>query len=47
MNLTKEFEFANGDDLDWQIAGRDVDCKFSKDLGGWEIPMEMYRCDGP
>ncbi|GAB3862519.1 hypothetical protein GCM10028801_28120 [Nocardioides maradonensis] len=45
VNLTKEFEFANGDDLDWRIAGRDVDCKFSKDMGGWEIPMEMYRCD--
>jgi hypothetical protein len=44
VNLTKEFEFANGDHLDWQIAGRDIDCKFSKDLGGWEIPMEMYLC---
>lgn len=44
VNLTKEFEFANGDDLDWQIAGRDIDCKFSKDLGGWQIPMEMYLC---
>ena len=21
VNLTKEFEFANGDDLDWQVAG--------------------------
>lgn len=45
VNLTKEFEFENGRDLDWLIAGRDIDCKFSKDLGGWEIPMEMYRCD--
>ena len=44
VNLTKEFEFANGDHLDWQIAGCDIDCKFSKDLGGWEIPMEMYLC---
>ena len=44
VNLTKEFEFANGVDLDWQITGRDIDCKFSKDLGGWEIPMEMYQC---
>ncbi|MCV7086979.1 restriction endonuclease [Mycolicibacter hiberniae] len=44
VNLTKEFEFCNGDHLDWQIAGRDIDCKFSKDLGGWEIPMEMYLC---
>lgn len=45
VNLTKEFEFPNGDHLDWQIAGCDIDCKFSKDLGGWEIPMEMYLCD--
>ncbi len=44
VNLTKEFEFPNGVHLDWQIAGRDIDCKFSKDLGGWEIPMEMYLC---
>lgn len=45
VNLTKEFEFANGAHLDWQIDGGDIDCKFSKDLGGWEIPMEMYLCD--
>lgn len=44
LNLTKEFDFPSGNDLDWQIAGLDIDCKFSKDLGGWEIPMEMYRC---
>ena len=44
VNLTKEFEFADGDHLDWKIAGRDIDCKFSKDVGGWEIPMEMYLC---
>jgi hypothetical protein len=44
VNLTKEFAIENGDDLDWRIAGRDIDCKFSKDVGGWEIPMEMYLC---
>ncbi|MFD5456222.1 NaeI family type II restriction endonuclease [Streptomyces olivaceus] len=44
VNLTKEFDIANGADLDWSIAGLDIDCKFSKDLGGWEIPMEMYLC---
>lgn len=44
VNLTKEFELPNGEDLDWKIAGIDIDCKFSKDLGGWEIPMEMYLC---
>ncbi|WP_329490214.1 restriction endonuclease [Kitasatospora sp. NBC_01246] len=44
VNLTKEFDIANGKDLDWSIADVDIDCKFSKDLGGWEIPMEMYQC---
>ncbi|MFI7067880.1 NaeI family type II restriction endonuclease [Kribbella sp. NPDC050124] len=44
VNLTKEFEIDNGVDLDWRVAQMDVDCKFSKDLGGWEIPMEMYVC---
>ncbi|MGW4442320.1 NaeI family type II restriction endonuclease [Streptomyces sp. NPDC004682] len=44
VNLTKEFAIDNGMDLDWSIAGFDIDCKFSKDLGGWEIPMEMYLC---
>jgi hypothetical protein len=44
VNLTKEFDFPDGHHLDWRIAGHDIDCKFSKDVGGWEIPMEMYRC---
>jgi hypothetical protein len=44
VNLTKEFDISNGDDLDWRIADVDVDCKFSRELGGWEIPMEMYLC---
>jgi hypothetical protein len=44
VNLTKEFDFTDGEHLDWRIGDHEVDCKFSKDLGGWEIPMEMYRC---
>lgn len=44
VNLTREFGIPDGEDLDWNINGTDVDCKFSKDLGGWEIPMEMYLC---
>lgn len=44
VNLTKEFELDDGIDLDWNIDGVDLDCKFSKSLGGWEIPMEMYLC---
>ncbi len=45
LGLTKEFDISDGTDLDWKIDGQDVDCKFSKDFGGWEIPMEMYLCD--
>lgn len=44
VNLTQEFNIGDGDDLDWRIADTDVDCKFSRDLGGWEIPTEMYVC---
>ncbi|MGW4792642.1 NaeI family type II restriction endonuclease [Nonomuraea sp. NPDC004297] len=40
INLQREFEFDNGQDMDYRIAGIDVDCKFSKDLGGWMIPPE-------
>ena len=45
LGLTIEFDISDGADLDWEIDGHDVDCKFSKDFGGWEIPMEMYLCD--
>ena len=44
INLTKEFSIPNGEDLDWRVAGYDLDCKFSKEFGAWEIPMEMYLC---
>ncbi|WP_082923999.1 NaeI family type II restriction endonuclease [Dietzia sp. 111N12-1] len=40
--LQREFEFDDGLDLDFSIAGVDVDCKWSRNLYGWEIPMEMY-----
>jgi hypothetical protein len=46
VNLTKEFDLDDGHSLDWSVAGQDLDCKFSKDFGGWEVPMEMYLCDG-
>ena len=45
LGLTNEFDISDGADLDWEIGGHEVDCKFSKDFGGWEIPMEMYLCD--
>ncbi|WP_052721059.1 NaeI family type II restriction endonuclease [Actinoplanes rectilineatus] len=44
VNLTKRFAIMDGAILDWRIAGQELDCKFSKDVGGWEIPMEMYTC---
>ena len=45
LGLTIEFDISDGTDIDWEIDGHEVDCKFSKDFGGWEIPMEMYLCD--
>ncbi|WP_301546825.1 NaeI family type II restriction endonuclease [Gordonia sp. X0973] len=44
INLTREFDIEDGRDLDWRIRELEVDCKFSRDVGGWEIPMEMYVC---
>jgi hypothetical protein len=44
INLTREYEIEDGNDLDWRIDETEVDCKFSRDMGGWEIPMEMYVC---
>jgi hypothetical protein len=40
INLHKEFEFADGSAMDYEVAGCDVDCKFSQTVGGWEIPPE-------
>lgn len=40
--MAREFEFAAGDDLDFKIAGVDVDCKWSRNLYQWEIPLEMH-----
>ena len=45
--LGREFSIPEGARIDWQIAGLDVDCKFSKDYGGWEIPREMYLSATP
>ncbi|MCO8127271.1 restriction endonuclease [Acidimicrobiia bacterium EGI L10123] len=47
ISLTKEFEIPDGHELDWRIAGIEVDCKFSKDYGKWEIPREMYLSTTP
>ncbi|MGW6211370.1 NaeI family type II restriction endonuclease [Streptomyces sp. NBC_00197] len=40
INLQREFRFADGDSMDYQIAGIDVDCKYSQQFGGWMIPPE-------
>lgn len=40
ISLQREFGFADGARLDYQICGSDVDCKFSQTMGGWMIPPE-------
>ena len=40
INLGKAFDLADGDKMDYSIAGHDVDCKYSMSLGGWELPPE-------
>lgn len=44
INLSREFDIEDGLHLDWSVAGVELDCKFSRDIAGWEIPMEMYVC---
>lgn len=38
--LHHEFDFGDGTEMDYEIAGIDVDCKFSQSVGGWEFPPE-------
>ncbi|MFB7448546.1 NaeI family type II restriction endonuclease [Streptomyces sp. NPDC056194] len=40
INLQREFKFDDGIDMDYQITGIDVDCKYSQQFGGWMIPPE-------
>jgi hypothetical protein len=40
INLQREFKFGDGTDLDYRIAGVEVDCKYSQSLGGWMVPPE-------
>jgi hypothetical protein len=40
INLQREFLFADGDATDYQIAGIQVDCKYSAS-GVWELPPEV------
>lgn len=40
INLHKEFDFGDGQKMDYEIDGIDVDCKFSQSFGKWMIPPE-------
>ncbi|WP_086792999.1 NaeI family type II restriction endonuclease [Streptomyces thermovulgaris] len=40
INLQREFKFADGEAMDYRIAGIEVDCKYSQRFGGWMIPPE-------
>lgn len=40
INMQREFGFADGEELDFRIAGVDVDCKYSQTDGRWMIPPE-------
>ncbi len=40
INMQREFDFSDGDKLDFCIAGLEVDCKYSQRDGGWMIPLE-------
>jgi hypothetical protein len=42
INLHRAFDFEDGTETDYRIAGIEVDCKFSRSFGGWEIPPEAY-----
>ena len=41
INLHREFDFSDGDATDYRIAGVEVDCKYSMNYGGWELPPEV------
>ncbi|MGA5305392.1 NaeI family type II restriction endonuclease [Nucisporomicrobium flavum] len=40
INIQRRFRYADGKDLDFAIAGHDVDAKYSMRFGGWMIPVE-------
>ncbi|MGW6140971.1 NaeI family type II restriction endonuclease [Streptomyces sp. NPDC055140] len=40
INLQREFAFTDGLLMDYQVAGIEVDCKFSQRFGMWMIPPE-------
>lgn len=46
INIFKEFQLAEGEVADYAINGIEVDCKYAKNIGGWEIGPELvgYIC---
>jgi len=42
INMQREFGYADGETLDFNIAGLEVDCKYSQRVGGWMIPLEAH-----
>lgn len=42
INLQREFGFKDGAILDYEIAGSEVDCKYSFRDGGWMLPPESW-----
>jgi hypothetical protein len=42
INMQRRFRYADGEDLDFSIAGHDVDAKYSMRFGGWMIPVEAH-----
>lgn len=42
INLQREFKLADGDVLDYSVAGHEVDCKYSHS-GSWMLPIESFE----
>ena len=40
INLHRQFGFMDGTATDYRIASVEVDCKYSMNYGGWELPPE-------
>ena len=43
INLQRDFKFADGVQMDYSIAGADVDCKYSQNNFEWMIPPEAWH----
>lgn len=40
INVQREFGLADGAVLDYSVCGAELDCKYSQDLGKWQVPPE-------